>query len=68
MPCIIQVCNSKFLGYQKYKKGNKALEKITDPSRAINHNDADANSSSESWEILVAEASYVFTGFILFPH
>lgn len=68
MLCIIQVCNSKFLGNQNYKKSNKLLEKITDPSRAINHNDMDANSSSGSWDILVAKASRVFAGFLLFPH
>lgn len=68
MPCIIQVWNSRFLGYQKYKKSNKQLEKIMDPSRAIKHNDADANSSSGSWDIILVEVSSVFAVFTLFPH
>lgn len=68
MPCIIQVWNSQFLGYQKYKKSNKQLVKIMDPSRVIKHNDADANSSSGSWDIILAEVSSVFAVFTLFPH
>lgn len=38
------------------------------PSRAIKHNDADANSSSRSWGIMLAEVSTVFAVFILFLH
>lgn len=68
MPCIIQVYNSGFLGYQKHKKSNKQLEKIMGPSRAIKHKDADANSSSRSWGIMLAEVSSVFAVFILFLH
>jgi len=39
-----------------------------DPSRTIKHNDADASSSSGSWDAILAEVSSVFAGFILFPH
>lgn len=67
MPCIIQMCNLGCLGYEKYRKINKQLNKIMDQSRAIKHNDADANSSSGSWDIILAEVSSVFAGFILFP-
>lgn len=66
MLCITRLCNLGFLGYSKYDRSNKQLEKILDPSRAIEYNDVDVNSSSGGWDIILVEISSIFAGFILF--
>lgn len=60
MPCIIHLCNLGFLGYLNCENSDKQLEKTMAPSRAIKCNDADVNSSSGSWGIILVEISSVF--------